>query len=984
MSVFDVGYDDTSNISIAINGTTQKTVQIPSESAIPATNVSINTTLPIQRPIANVTASVTEIDDSSSGLDIDWKGIIDRLISWITGLGNQWHDETEIDDKGWQQISEEWSTRWQVESDEGEGDDGFGIGSSWGDDDSQDENDRAVAELLLDNDGLPDTYERQVTKTDPLDPDSDYADTDSNEANNEIVDGLENPDGDGLVTAQEWYVGTDPFDTDTDGDGLGDQEETRIRGVLPYSADTDGDSVDDGAEDPDGDGFTNIEEVEAGTPPTFADIDGDNLTDPEEVEYGTDPRSADTDQDLLTDEEEIRGPFDTDPVDNDTDDDGIIDGNETYETTASNETTGVSVTLSGEGDVASEVEITPKPSFFEGHDASVGPTVRLLNDTAFNEATVRVPIDDSVPESEYENLSVFKWNGSQKDRWNAINTTIDTRNQTAVATVESFSYFTVVDTDEWVNVTTAKARNDASPGTKDPLNFSSRQSFDCDGACKVDNGSTLVLGGEPTTRKIIAEQGNKTIELVPLQNGQTIENFYDYGNAEINSRIELTESDTSQLFFWSGANGLSLVTIHDKPRDGSGAAATLEFDSLPDSGSWVVQDDPGDDYYEQRANWAWTNDNTDGGAFRGGLRNETISITGKFNEDAGRNPLTPGEISSWQLLWGQATDPRSYELDPDESVTLKIPPKVNSSEESNATSGNTGSATWTYDTSEDLVEFDIYYKTEQTDQDPSAVLKITDASGNTTRQPLNIGTAGTVRESIDPFGRAIKGGSEFTFNATVDGVDLKTQFVPRNAVPRKDTDGDGIEDYIENRSWAVPTGPGERFSTSPTDPDTDNDGIPDGEEVDFTTEGQRIVIDEITSNPAKVDSDGDGIVDPIEVGQNKQPIRALQSEEDAKNFFEARNDENDENPLQYLTNKSRGTAPLAADTDGDRLDDGRERELGTNPRAINTDLDRLDDGEEVALDSPWVDPTVHDWRPPTVGNQRSKLRELGPCRQQRA
>ena len=43
-----------------------------------------------------------------------------------------------------------------------------------------------------------------------------------------------------------------------------------------------------------------------------------------------------------------------------------------------------------------------------------------------------------------------------------------------------------------------------------------------------------------------------------------------------------------------------------------------------------------------------------------------------------------------------------------------------------------------------------------------------------------------------------------------------------------------------------------------------------------------------------------------------------------------------------------GTDPLAADTDGDGLDDGREAELGTDPTAADADDDGLD-GEEVTL-----------------------------------
>jgi len=52
--------------------------------------------------------------------------------------------------------------------------------------------------LRLDGDGLPDTYERNVTGTDPLDPDSDSTLTDDDEADNGTIDAYEDFDADGL------------------------------------------------------------------------------------------------------------------------------------------------------------------------------------------------------------------------------------------------------------------------------------------------------------------------------------------------------------------------------------------------------------------------------------------------------------------------------------------------------------------------------------------------------------------------------------------------------------------------------------------------------------------------------------------------------------------------------------------------------------------------------------------------------------------
>jgi len=74
------------------------------------------------------------------------------------------------------------------------------------------------AVLKLDGDGLADTNETTLRKTDPLDPDSDSAATNVKEADNGVIDGREDFDGDNLTTLHEQQLGTDPLIADTDGD----------------------------------------------------------------------------------------------------------------------------------------------------------------------------------------------------------------------------------------------------------------------------------------------------------------------------------------------------------------------------------------------------------------------------------------------------------------------------------------------------------------------------------------------------------------------------------------------------------------------------------------------------------------------------------------------------------------------------------------------------------------------------------------------
>ena len=194
-------------------------------------------------------------------------------------------------------------------------------------------------------------------------------------------------DSDGLIdgTQEVQIYLTDPRTADTDGDGLSDHFEVTTNGTDnvyltdPLTADTDGDGmtdqweidnglnplVDDAANDPDGDGATNLEEEQAGTDPNNADTDSDGMPDGWEIDMGLDPLfddsalnpdgdvftnltaytslqeynqrtnapyfgsthplKADSDDDALTDTLEIE-VYGTDPNNPDTDSDGMPDG----------------------------------------------------------------------------------------------------------------------------------------------------------------------------------------------------------------------------------------------------------------------------------------------------------------------------------------------------------------------------------------------------------------------------------------------------------------------------------------------------------------------------------------------------------------------------------------------------------------------------------------------------------------------------------
>jgi hypothetical protein len=141
-------------------------------------------------------------------------------------------------------------------------------------------------------------------------------------------------DGDGLGDDEDQAAGT----FDADGDGLGDGFEVLYLGSSPSNAySLYGTPFNDGQVffgynasnyDADGDGLTNNDEANFYTSPVDSDSDDDGLSDYVEYVLGTNPNSdADADGDSLTDANEVI-TYGTDPFDTDTDDDGLGDGAE--------------------------------------------------------------------------------------------------------------------------------------------------------------------------------------------------------------------------------------------------------------------------------------------------------------------------------------------------------------------------------------------------------------------------------------------------------------------------------------------------------------------------------------------------------------------------------------------------------------------------------------------------------------------------------
>lgn len=343
--------------------------------------------------------------------------------------------------------------------------------------------------LRLDGDGLPDRFEAGVVGSDPLDPDSNASATARNESGNGVLDGLEDHDRDGAATYDEHVQGTDPLDSDTDGDDLPDGFELRYASLDLLSTDTDGDGVPDARENPDDDTLTIAAELANWSSPFYADTDADGIRDDAELRNGTDPAAPDTDG--LSDAEEMGLP--TDPADPDTDGDGVPDGEETFTTSAENESVGAAVNVTGEGNVADGVTIenasVEQVAGGDAANATVSSTVEFEADREFDNATLSLSYDKrEVADENESDLAVYRWN-HDRQTFVQVESDVNRSAGTVTAETEHFSTYTVLNSEAWGGF----ERTQAGPEYAVDENFGGLSGWNCDaGTCRSEDGSAVI------------------------------------------------------------------------------------------------------------------------------------------------------------------------------------------------------------------------------------------------------------------------------------------------------------------------------------------------------------------------------------------------------------------------------------------------------------------------------------------------------------
>jgi hypothetical protein len=161
-------------------------------------------------------------------------------------------------------------------------------------------------------------------------------------------------DGDGLTDYEESILQTDKTKPDTDMDGLTDFEEIYYTGTDPLVYDSITTGTSDGEADSDNDTLSNRTEIDIETNPANPDTDYDSLNDGEEINtYKTDPKSADTDGDKVPDNDEIELGLNP----NSASTDGIPDAERTIEQTISAESDVMNY-INSESDLKYSIEIT--------------------------------------------------------------------------------------------------------------------------------------------------------------------------------------------------------------------------------------------------------------------------------------------------------------------------------------------------------------------------------------------------------------------------------------------------------------------------------------------------------------------------------------------------------------------------------------------------------------------------------------------------
>ncbi|MFM0674838.1 Rib/alpha-like domain-containing protein [Streptococcus suis] len=248
---------------------------------------------------------------------------------------------------------------------------------------------------------------------------------------------------------------------------------------------------------------------------------------------------------------------------------------------------------------------------------------------------------------------------------------------------------------------------------------------------------------------------------------------------------------------------------------------------------------------------------------------------------------------------------------------------------------------------------------------PGGTVTVTLPDGNTVTVPVN--PDGTWTAPITP----AKPGDTYTGTQTEPGKN-------------PDTDGDGVKDGDEKNDGTDPKNPDtdgdgvkdgdeKKDGTDPKNPDTDGDGVKDGDEKKDGTDPKNPDTDgdgvkdgdekKDGTDPKNPDTDGDGVKDGDEKKDGTDPKNpdtdgdGVKDGDEKKDGTDPKNPDTDGDGVNDGDEKKDGTDPLNPDTDGDGVNDGDEKKDGTDPKNPDTDGGGVNDGDEKKNGTNPLDPS---------------------------
>ena len=732
-----------------------------------------------------------------------------------------------------------------------------------------------------------------ATTTDPADADTD---------DDGLTDGEEDADRDGTWTATLGTTGTpgvgetDPNAIDTDGDGLQDGTELGLtEGHAdtgdsfvpdadpsttsdPLDADTDDGGVADGVEDPDHDGASDHDLASRGDD----DTDGDGLVDADEV--ATDPFDADSDDDGLSDGTELDAG--TDPDDADSDGDGLQDGTEV----------GLDAPELADGtDLAAFVADTDPSTTTDPTDADSD--------------------DDGLLDGEEDADHDGAWTG-----------TIGTTESPGAGETDPNDSDTDGDgLQDGTELGLTDGHDDTGPSfvpDADPSTTTDPMSLDTDGGGAWDGAEDTDLNGRVDPDE--DDPNDATDDLPPPDaDGDGIPDSAELDTdpndadsdddgltdlAELLAGLDPTLADTDGDGLQDGTE-MGLVSPQSPDTD----EAIFVADADPTTTTDPLDDDSDDDGMMDGAEDADRDGalddtetdpldaDTDGDGLSDGLEHGLSAPQGE--DTAGFVP--DGDPST-------VTDPRDADTDDDgllDGEEDQDHDGVLAGDETDPAAPDSD-----HDGIQDGTEMGV----TTPGSDDTGDSFVPDADPSTTTDPNDRDSDG---------GGVDDGAEDLDANGRIDIGETD----PNDPVDDElviDTDGDGLADIAEDLDGDGILDPGE---TDPTDADTDDDGLSDGEELNYSF-----------TDPTNPDTDGDGVQDGTESGVEHPGF------------------DTDGDVLVRDEDPSTTTDPLDADTDDDGLTDGEEDANGdgsvdddeTDPLDVDTDGDGLQDGTESGVQDP--------------------------------